>query len=147
MKNIGYLLLLASFLAAAFLASLDAREMDWTLMIPVLLVGFVGVIMVRRVEHAAASADHVLKAHREDLETSLNNIIATLKTLNAKEDDIPTYEMRFEIDKLLRSDDKTLGIYAMSRDSSPANGKVDWREYKHDAPATPRPGCGPARSG
>ena len=104
MKNIGYVLLLASFLAAAFLASLDAREMNWTLMIPVLLVGFVGVVMVRRVEHAAASADHVLKAHRKDLETSLDNIIATLATLNAKEDDIPTYEMRFEIDKLLRDD-------------------------------------------
>jgi len=104
MKNIGYLLLLASFLSAAFLASLDAREMNWTWFVPVLVVGFVGVLMVRRIEHAAASADHVLVAHREDLDTSLDNIIETLKTLNAREADIPTYEMRFEIDKLLRDD-------------------------------------------
>ena len=104
MKNIGYLLLLASFLSAAFLASLDAREMNWTWFVPVLVVGFVGVLMVRRIEHAAASADHVLVAHREDLDTSLDNIIETLKTLNAREAEIPTYEMRFEIDKLLRDD-------------------------------------------
>ena len=114
MKNIGYLLLLASFLSMAFLASLDAREMNWTWFVPALIAGFAGVITVRRIKHAAASADHVLAAHREDLETSLDNIIATLETLNAKEADIPTYEMRFEIDKLLRDD---LRNFADARDS------------------------------
>lgn len=114
MKNIGYLLLLASFLSAAFLASLDAREMNWTWFVPVMIAGFIGVIMLRRLEHAAASADHVLAAHREDLEVSLNNIIGTLESLNAKKEDIPPYDMRFEIDKLMRDD---LRNFADARES------------------------------
>lgn len=114
MKNIGYLLLLASFLAATFLASLDAREVIWNWFIPVLIAGFAGVFMVRRIEHAAASADHVLAAHREDLETSLDNLIRALETLNRNKETIPPYAMRFEIDKLLRDD---LRNFADARDS------------------------------
>lgn len=48
------------------------------------------------------------------LETSLENIVTNLKAIDGRKDKVPTYEMRFEIDKLLRAD---LTNFADARDS------------------------------
>lgn len=114
MKNLGYLLLIAGFLGATYFASLDALIINWTYFVPMIVVGAVGVVMIRRSRHASARADHVLHGNRQVLEESLSRIVENLATLKGRKDAIPTYEMRFEIDRLFRDD---LRLFVDARDS------------------------------
>lgn len=100
----GYLLIVLAFLAGAFLASLDATEMQWHLFLPVLAVGFAGVVVLRRGHHAATRASHVMDENRQALEDSLRRINRELKEMDGNKDAIPPYELRFEIDRRFRDD-------------------------------------------
>jgi len=114
MQTAAKILVGLAFLGGAFLASLDPIKMDWLVFVPVILVGATGVTMFKRAESAAAKHDSVLITNRSELEDSLNNILANLKVLDGRKDQIPTYDMRFEIDKLFRED---LIRFAEARDS------------------------------
>jgi hypothetical protein len=104
MKKAGLALVVLSFLGGAFFASLDATEMNWFAFVPLMVLGFVGVFLIARVEHALARSDAVVSANRADIEQSLHRIVVGLAELNAKKADIPPYEMRFEIDRQFRED-------------------------------------------
>ena len=114
MQNLAKLLVVLAFLGGAFLASLDPVKMNWVAFVPVILVGVVGVFLSKRAESAAAKHDTVLTANRRGLEESLANITANLEALDGRKDKVPTYDMRFEIDKLFRDD---LIRFADARDS------------------------------
>jgi len=114
MKNAAKLLVVLAFLGGAFLASLDPVKMDWPPFVAVVLLGVVGVFLSKRMESAAAKDDKVLVANRAGLETSLANITANLSELDGRKDKVPTYDMRFEMDKLFRDD---LICFAEARDS------------------------------
>ncbi len=114
MKTIAYLIVLFSFLGGAFLASLDPGVVDWAMFIPVVAIGVVGVVFVKRAETAAARHSDTLAVNRRELEESLVNILKNLEELEGRKDKIPTYDMRFEIDKLFRAD---LTRFADARDS------------------------------
>jgi len=49
MKILGLILVIASFLAGAFLAVLDPRQINWGYMIPVLVTGVTGLWIYRPV--------------------------------------------------------------------------------------------------
>ena len=51
MKALGYILLVLGFLAATFIASLDPQEINWAWFVPAILLGAVGVFLVRRSRH------------------------------------------------------------------------------------------------
>ncbi len=114
MKTVSYLLVMLSFLAGAFLTSLDKLTMDWKVFIPVIAVGVFGVIMLKRAEAAEAKDSSKLAHHRGELEGSLKNILKNLEDIHGRKDKVPTYDMRFEIDRLLRED---LNRFADARDS------------------------------
>jgi len=104
MQIFAKLLVVLAFLGGAFLASLHPTEMDWVTFVPVVIVGAIGVFLSKRMESAAAKHDDVLTANRKELEESLSNILKNLEGLAGRKDKIPTYDMRFEIDKLFRED-------------------------------------------
>lgn len=104
MQKLPMTLVIVAFLAGAFLTSLDPDTVDWVVFIPIILVGFGAAMLAKRAEAAAAKDDAVLTANRAELETSLSNILKNLEELNGRKDKIPTYEMRFEIDKIFRDD-------------------------------------------
>lgn len=104
MKAIGYLSLVIGFLAATFVASLDPQQINWSWFIPTIVVGLVGVALIRKSRHGSARAEHVLSGNRQVLERSLDNVVKNLAALKARKTDIPTYEMRFEIDRIFRDD-------------------------------------------
>lgn len=104
MKKAGYTLVVLAFLGSAFLAALDAREVNWLLFIPLLAVGFVGVFLVALAERRHARSEKVINANRADLDGSLSRIVANLDALNQRRAAIPPYEMRFEIDQGFRED-------------------------------------------
>lgn len=98
------MLIFAAFLAGAFLSVLDPLEMNWTLMAPTLMLGTVGLYLYRRIHHAETRSSHKLSGNIDILRNSLANIVQNLEQLNAKKQDLPVYEARFEIDKLFRDD-------------------------------------------
>lgn len=103
-SKIGYFLLAAGFLASAFTASLDAIEMNWQYYLPAAAVSAWGVFILKSAAMRAARTDTVLQADRMTLQQTLSSIVANLEELNVGKAEIPTHEMRFEIDRLFRID-------------------------------------------
>ncbi len=114
MKGLSLILVFGAFLAGAFLTVLDPQIVNWTFMGPALAVGAVGLWLHRRAEHGESRADHMLSGNIDTLSRSLNNILANLEKLHAGKADLPTYEARFEIDRLFRDD---LSNFAEARES------------------------------
>ncbi|WP_374762947.1 hypothetical protein [Yunchengibacter salinarum] len=103
-----------SFIAAAFLTSLDPERVDWPVFLPVIAVGALAVWVLHRGKATAARESHVLDRDRAALHDSLDRLIAALDDLVTRKDSIPTHDMRFEIDARLRDD---LRRFADARDS------------------------------
>lgn len=102
MTALGYLLLVVGFLASAFAAS--QQVIPWLWFVPTAMAAAAGVIVIKRAARAHAQSDTVLHGNRRDLEESLDNIVRNLTDLRKNKANIPTYEMRMEIDKLFRDD-------------------------------------------
>ena len=114
MKLIAILLIIASFLAGAFLTVLDPRTVQWNYLLPTLIVGILGLVMFRKARHSETRADEKLAGNIETLGRSLENILRNLGELNQRGEDLPVYEARFEIDRLFRAD---LNDFADARES------------------------------
>jgi hypothetical protein len=70
--------------------------------------------VLRKAETKEAHSEGVLTTNLTNIEESLDRIVNNLIDINNKKEDIPPYEMRFEIDKLFRDD---LTLFADSRKS------------------------------
>ena len=114
MKQLGLTLIILSFLAGAFLSSLDPQTVRWGLMVPALAFGVVGLLLYRRAEHGEIRAGGRLAGNIRSLGESLENIHRNLEAVCARGDDLPVYEARFEIDRLFRED---LTRFAEARES------------------------------
>jgi hypothetical protein len=104
MKTIALILVFSCFLAGAFITVLDPREVNWTWMVPVLLVGAIGLWLSRKAAHQAARAGNKLAGNIEQLGKNLTNIHSRLTLICENKDELPTYEARFEIDRLFREE-------------------------------------------
>lgn len=114
MKTLGLIMVIASFLTGAFLSVLDPRQVEWGYMIPVLLLGAVGLGIYRKVQREESRAGDRLAGNIDVLGKSLNNILTNLNALDERGDGLPVYEARFEIDRLFRDD---LNNFAEARES------------------------------
>jgi len=114
MKTAALIMVALSFLAGAFLSSLDPEKVNWAYMIPALLLGVAGLWLHRKAAHREIHAGQRLAGNIEVLATSLANIARNLDALCARGDDLPVYEARFEIDRLFRED---LSRFAEARES------------------------------
>lgn len=103
-KTFSLLLVMAAFLAGAFLSVLDPTEVNWPWMLAVLAVGAVALTLYRRAHHAEASAEHKVSGHFGTLKTSLDHIVENLEALNRGAEELPVHEARFEIDRRFRDD-------------------------------------------
>lgn len=104
MQSIAKPLVIFAFLGGAFLTALDPLHIRWGVFIPIIMAGVLGIVLHKKAEAAAAKDSDVLRENRQDLESSLDNIVANLAELNGRKDKVPTYDMRFEIDKIFRED-------------------------------------------
>jgi hypothetical protein len=114
MKKIAMLLVIGSFLAGSFIAVLDPRQVDWSWMVPLLLIGAIGLWLSRKAHHQEARAGNRLADNMDLLAKSLDNIQTNLELLCKNKEELPTYEARFEIDRLFRED---LNNFAEARES------------------------------
>lgn len=113
-KRIALTLIMGSFVAGAFISVLDPIRINWLWYVPVLLVGLAGLYVFRKTQHGEARSSELLSGNMQTLETSLENLLGNLKNLSADSNDLPVYEARFEIDRLLRED---LNNFANARES------------------------------
>lgn len=114
MINIARFIIVAAFLAGAYLTSLDEEVVNWTIFVPVIVVGVIGLVLLKKGEKAAAADDSLLASDKKILADSLQNILTNLRELDGRKDKVPTYDMRFEIDRIFRDD---LNNFADSRES------------------------------
>ncbi|GAA3894480.1 hypothetical protein GCM10022228_02070 [Halomonas cibimaris] len=104
MKNVAFVFVILAFLGGAFLTSLDAEKVDWLFFLPIVTLGFIGAFFYIRASNKAAIHGDTLKNNQAVMATSLHRIVANLDALEGRKDSIPTYEMRFEIDRVFRDD-------------------------------------------
>ncbi len=114
MKIVGYLLLFAGFLAAAYSTALDTQMTNWTYFIPAAIGAIAGVLAIKRVDRGEARSEHVLTANRAELGESLSNIIRDLEQINGDSQSLSANELRDAIDEKLRDD---LRRFADARES------------------------------
>jgi hypothetical protein len=104
MGTLGYSLTTLAFLAGAFVASLDSREIDWVYFVPCLLRGALGVFLIKKASMGHARSDETLANNKADIEDSLEKIVTNLTAMNVSKESIPPWELRFEIDHQFRED-------------------------------------------
>jgi hypothetical protein len=114
MKIFALIMVMATFLAGAFLSVLDPRLIDWNYMIPVLVTGVVFLGIYRKAQQKETRAGDRLAGNMVILKKSLANILANMEELCGRGDDLPVYDARFEIDRLFRDD---LNNFAEARKS------------------------------
>lgn len=104
MKNAAFIFVILAFLGGAFLASLDETEVNWLWFIPTVLVGFASALVYIKESNKAAIHSDTLKNNQQRMYASLHSIVANLDALEGRKDKVPTYDMRFEIDRVFRED-------------------------------------------
>ncbi len=114
MKLLGLILIGIGFLGGALVAVLQIDELSWPAYTTTLLIGVVGLVLVRRETHAGASDHDHVHGNLATLHESLTAIRAGLETLSKESDAIPPHQFRFEIDHRFRSD---LNRFAEARES------------------------------
>ena len=113
-KQISLLMIMAAFLAGAFIAVLDPVSVNWSWMGADLLFGLIGLVLYRRAHYSEARAGHRVSGNMQILDESLAKVLAKLNDLCARKNELPVYEARFEIDRLFRED---LNNFANARES------------------------------
>jgi hypothetical protein len=114
MKPLAIALIVVAFLAGAFISVLHPTHVQWPWMIAVLIIGSVGLFLYRRVMHGETRSSQLLAGNIELLATCLRRISKNLNELHLSAESLPTYEARFEIDRLFRED---LDTFAEARES------------------------------
>ena len=114
MKTVGFALLIAGFLAAAYSTALDTQLTNWSYFIPAAIGAIAGVFILKRQSRGEARSEHVLTANRAELGESLSNIIRGLESINSESGSLSSLELRDAIDDRLRND---LRRFADARES------------------------------
>lgn len=113
MKNIGYILLTAGFLAGAYATALDVQDVNWNLFVVAAVAAVAGLVLFKRQASAHAKSDEVLEVNRGELRESLQNIVKDLGEI-VSDQTTKGADLRDRIDLKLRDD---LRRFADARES------------------------------
>ncbi|MDH3216363.1 MAG: hypothetical protein OEN01_08730 [Candidatus Krumholzibacteria bacterium] len=104
MKTIGYVLIAASFLAGSLVAVLETVTVRWGYFVPLLVLGFIGVVMVRMGIRQHTQAAEIVSTNIKAIHESLHSLVKKVTQLNLEKSNINTYDMRHRLDELLVDD-------------------------------------------
>lgn len=98
MKRQGLAMITLAFLVGAYLTVLHPTEVNWLWFVPVVLLGFVGVFLVRAADRDSAAHGETLKANVAQLELSIACVVEEVARLEADKDDMHVYTFPAAID-------------------------------------------------
>jgi len=104
MKKLGYLVITIGFLLGSLVVVMHKELVPWNLFIRALVVGALGVVLVRMGERRQSRSAGKLAANISVIETSLSRIVENITQLNAQKQSINTYDVRHRIDELFIED-------------------------------------------
>ena len=81
MKQLGYFLLCAGFISAAYATSLDVENVSWALFAVSALAAIAGVFLLKRHARSVAQSEEVLEANRAELRESIDNVVRDLREI------------------------------------------------------------------
>lgn len=99
MKPFGYVLITAGFLAASYVAVIEAEAVPVVPFLGFLGLGVLGVATVRIVLHRASRHEEVLAGNIQTIGESLTRLAEEARKLEATKDHISVYDLRHAIDE------------------------------------------------
>lgn len=99
MRITGYIFVVISFLVGAFLVSVDKTQVDWGYYIPFLVLGFIGIVLLRVGQLKTAHTEEAIQENISDLEKSMDQVILNLKKISEKKEQLSVYDFHDEIDE------------------------------------------------
>ena len=103
MKGIGYLLLSAGFILAAYATALNVEFVSWPLFAAATLAAVAGVFMIKRHARSLAQSHEVLETNRAELRESIDNVVRDLREI-VSSGSLRGAVLRERIDNTLRPD-------------------------------------------
>lgn len=101
MKKLGYLLIVAGFLAGALVSVLDDVSVDWTRFSAAMILGVVGIVLVRLDTYRMARTEGAMSTNLQMIDASLDSIVQAMQTLNAEKAELDVYDVHRRIDELV----------------------------------------------
>lgn len=99
MRIIGYIFIVISFLVGAFLVSIDKTQVNWGYYIPFLVLGFIGIVLLRVGQHKSTHTEEAIQENISDLEKSVDQVILNLKKISEKKEELSVTDFHDEIDE------------------------------------------------
>ncbi|MDH4006247.1 MAG: hypothetical protein OEV32_15525, partial [Gammaproteobacteria bacterium] len=103
MRQLGYFLLCAGFISAAYATALDVEDVNWTLFAISALAAVAGVFALKRHARSVAQSDEVLETNRAELRDSIDNVVRDLREI-VSSGSLRGAVLRDRIDTKLRPD-------------------------------------------
>ncbi|HSM29745.1 MAG TPA: hypothetical protein VK854_03520 [Woeseiaceae bacterium] len=103
MKQLGYFLLCAGFISAAYATALDVEAVSWGLFSLSAIAAVAGVFALKRYARSVAQSDAVLETNRTELRESIENVVRDLRDI-ATSGSLHGAALRDRIDTKLRPD-------------------------------------------
>lgn len=114
MKNLGYILITIGFLVSSYFSVVHAEQVQWSIVVPGLLVGLAGVALVQLSKRGQSKAVDAVRTNLDKLEGSLQRIVDNITELNARKESINVYDVHDRIDELFMGD---LDTFVENRES------------------------------
>lgn len=114
MARLGYLLITAGFLAGAYAAVAREEGVVWSLGLPALAVGAVGIALVQIAQKRLGQATETVAANLAGLERSLRNLVEKSERFDAENRDLDVYAIHHRIDDEFMGD---LDSFVQGRES------------------------------
>lgn len=114
MKTIAYLLITIGFLLASYYSVIDAEQVPWSKVVPALLAGLVGVVMIQVSNRGKRRSAHKVRSSISKLEQSLASIVAKAEELDAQKESLDPYAVHHRIDELFMED---LDVFVENRET------------------------------
>ena len=121
MRFLGFLFLTVGFFGAAFITvrhadteMLEWHTVEWGWYLAAFVVGVTGVILLRTSVRGTETQSHKLDADLQTMDTSLNQLVSKIESINNEREKIGVYDIHQMIDDELMED---LGAFVDARES------------------------------
>ncbi len=104
MRRLGFLLVIVGFLAGALASVMNQTTVRWNWFIPAMVVGFLGVVLVRLGQRREVRATERLSSNMRAIQESLRRIAQNMTQLNSEKPSIDPYDIRHRLEELFTDD-------------------------------------------